>query len=145
MKVFLLLSLLIFTACAMGRRVRLKNFSYDLGKHAKLTVDSLKRIDDKIQAKLLGISLDADPVAFRASDLECGAGGIQFNRIKVHGDKDDLIVLSKTCYTEFEVTCINATDVSKDLDPYVLFKFLYKLDGAKLGQVLDRNVKIKFQ
>ena len=61
MKALFLLGLFTVTACAMGRRVRLDNFSYDLGKHAKLTINSLKRIDDKMQMELLGISLGAEP------------------------------------------------------------------------------------
>jgi hypothetical protein len=145
MKILLLLSLFVISACAMGRRVRLDNFSYDLGKHAKLTINSLKRIDDKIQMELLGISLDAEPVVFKASEVECGAGKIKFSKISIDGDKDDLVILSKTSYTEFYVTCINDTDVSKDHEPYILFKKLYKLEANTLGQVLDSNVKIKFK
>ena len=145
MKTLVLLSLFALTACAMGRRVRLDNFSYDLGKHAKLTINSLKRIDDKIQMELLGISLDADPVVFKASEVECGAGSVKFKRISISGDKDDLIILSKTSYTEFEMSCINDSDVSKDLEPYILFKNLYKLEANTTGQVLDSNVKIKFK
>lgn len=145
MKALFLLGLFTVTACAMGRRVRLDNFSYDLGKHAKLTINSLKRIDDKMQMELLGISLGAEPVAFKASEIECGAGDLNFSRISISGDKEDLIILSKTSYTEFEVTCTNDNDVSKNHEPYILFKNLYKLESNKLGQVLDSNVKIKFK
>jgi hypothetical protein len=144
-KLLLLIPLVLSFSCAMGRKVRLENFSYDLGKNAKITIHSLKRIEDKMEFQLLGISLEEQAVVIKADEIECGAGNTNFTKVSVSGDKNNIIIFPKTTYTEFSVTCVNETPVSEDDQPFIIFKNVYILENDTAIKTLDSKIKIKFK
>lgn len=137
--------LLLMSSCALGKKVQLQNFVYDLGESSKLSVNSLKRVGKKLEFKLLAISMGAEPVVIKANEIECGAGNKKFKKVIAQSDKNDLIILPKLTYLEFDVNCISDRDVDEDAVPYILFKRIYKLDGTKHGAVVDEDIKINFE
>lgn len=129
----------------MGKNRPLKRFAYDLGQSSKLVVSSFKRTDKRMEFKLLGISFGAYPTVIKASEIECGAGDTKFIKVRAQKNVDDLIILPKTTYQEFDVSCSHDWPVSQDEVPYILFKSLYKLADTAQGEVLESNLKISFE
>lgn len=136
----------LLSSCTIRKKETLNKIAYELGDHSKLIVNSLKRTDDKLEFKLLAISNGADSVVIKANDIECGVGKMKFRKVRAQSNPDNLIIVAKLAYTEFDINCMNHKDVNNDdLVPYLKFKKIYKLEGKKQGAVLDENVIIKFE
>lgn len=145
MKLFSLTFILLTLSCATGKRVRLKSFSYKLSDEAGIAVNYLKRTEQELEFSLLGISLDREAVAVKVSDVECGAGDVKFEKLTINGDEDGILIFPKNNYHEFSVSCLNNIAVSDDEKPYLLFKKTYKYSENKLNEVVEEEIKIKFE
>jgi hypothetical protein len=144
LKVLLLLTFIIIGGCARARKVQLKSFSYELGEHAKIAIDSLKRNDHKIEISILALSV-GETVVLKPGDIECGAGDVKFSKVSIKSKDDKLIICPKIAYSEFAVKCYSIFEVPKDKKPYLLFKKIYKLQNDGPGEILEKDIKIEFE
>lgn len=129
---YALFSLLLLSACATGRKLRLKQFDYKIGTDAKLSVDKIKRSEHKLQMKLLGISLGEDELILKNSDIRCGAGNQEFADVTFQNFEDGVIYFPKTTFKEFGVTC-KSPNISEEANPYLIFR------------IKNKDVKIIFE
>lgn len=136
---------MIVWSCAGGKKVRISRFDYELGEHAKITVNSLKRFDQQLELEVLGISLQGEKIAIKHDEIECGVGNDKYSRVSVVNGKDDLIIFNRSTFHEFTIVCLNETDLKIEKDPYLVFKNIYDFTGDKLGKVLSTNIKIKLK
>lgn len=134
------------SSCTIRKKEQLQRIAYEFGEHSKLIVNSLKRTDNKLEFKLLAISNADTELVIKANDIECGVGKTKFKKVRAQSNPDNLIIIPKLNYVDFDVNCMSSKDVDNDdLVPYLKFKKIYKLDGKKTGAVLDENILIKFE
>lgn len=141
------LMILFSSSCTLRKKEQLKNIAYNLGDNSKLIVNSLKRSKDRLEFKLLAICNGADQAVIKASEIDCGVGSIKFKKVMAQSNAEDLIVIPKRNYVEFDIICKNDKDVSEadDLSPFLTFKKIYKFDAEKQGAPTDENITIKFE
>ena len=145
MNYLFLASLLVLSACAVGKKRSIRKIDYDLGTGAKINVSYIRQLKDKLEFNLLGLSIGETVVAIRKDEIDCGLGKESFEEVKVKNGKKDFIILPKISYAPFTVICKNDGPVDKKLVPYLIFKKIYSTKGDELGPVISENHRIEIK